>query len=95
MIKLRTLLGTSEKLKNANLDIDLLKDVFYELFLFDTEYPKAYNKEIVILNYDENIQILLSLPAYREIINDYEKLFYVRKRPKFTKIVYKQLNNTN
>lgn len=95
MINLTNLSDAIEKLKDEDLDVDLLKDILFELFVFETEYTKASNKEIAVLNHNEKLQILDSVPEYTDKISSYKKFFYICTFPKITKIVYQQMKDEN
>ena len=95
MIKLTTLSDLVDKLKDEDLEIDLLKDILYEMFTFETEYTKASNTEINVLTHNEKLQMLDAVPEYTDIIASYKKFFYKCKFPKTTKIVYQQLKDEN
>ena len=91
MIKLKHIEQAVENLKNQDLSPNILKDILFNLFLFDTEFPHHNTNELIILKAKEVFHFPNLIPEIEEEIDNYKKILYITSNSGEGIIIYQAI----
>lgn len=95
MIIIKNTQEAVEKLPKNNFTPDLLKDILFYAFLFDTEFTESNINEIVILGKNEDQKIYGVIPEITEEIDGYTKTLYIISDTGEGVVIYKKKDEEN
>ena len=90
-----TLTNAIEILQTNNLPTNVIKDILYNTYIFDTQYDDNNKNKIIILNENETYQVPDTLPEIEELIDGYIKTLYITSDYGEGIIIYKYINNNS
>ena len=77
MIKIKNTKEALQKLAEEDLSPDLLKDLLFQTYIFDTQFTGETLNEIVLVNKDETYKMPDLIPEIEEIIGGYKKTLFI------------------
>lgn len=95
MIKIKNTKEALQKLAKEDLSPNLLKDVLFQTYIFDTQFTGETLNEVVLINKDEKHQIPDLIPEIEEIIDGYKKTLFILCDTGESLIVYQEIGGDN
>ena len=95
MIKIKNTKEALQKLAEEDLSPDLLKDMLFQTYIFDTQFTGETLNEVVLINKNEKYQMPDLIPEIEEIIEGYKKTLYILGDSGEGLIVYQEIGGND
>jgi len=95
VIKIKNTKEALQKLAEEDLSPDLLKDLLFQTYIFDTQFTGETVNEIVLISKDEEYQMPDLIPEIEEVIDGYKKTLFILCDSGEGLIIYQELGGNN
>ena len=97
MIKLKTLQDAIDNISIDNFNNEIIKEILFDLYLFDREFNKELypNNEIIILDTNEDYEPPFDIPEFKLQIGNYIKRLYLISDSGEGLIIYQKTKENN
>ena len=95
MIKIKNFKDALEQLPKEDLPPNLMRDILYQLFIFETQFTGETFNEVIILKSNEDTLKVDYIPEFEEEIDGYHKSLYIVCDNGDGMVVYQELGGNH